>query len=97
MDADARGTPTPNPSPQGGGEFKHRAFLLPPPRNRGLPRLRIFTQRKSGRPDLRRGRVGEGGSPESLCPSGAPPPTPKSELRLSRPRKGEGSPCTVDF
>ena len=65
MDADARGTPTPNPSPQGGGEFKHRAFLLPP-RNRGLPRLRIFTQRKSGRPDLRGGGLGRGVAPVAL-------------------------------
>src|ERR1700756_708935 len=30
----------------------------PPRRNRGLPRLRIFNMRKSGRPDLRRGEVG---------------------------------------
>ena len=34
----------------------------PSPRNRGLPRLRILISRKSGRPDLRRGRVGVGGS-----------------------------------
>ena len=34
--------------------------LLPPPRNPGLPGLRLVV-RKSGRPDLRRGRVGEGG------------------------------------
>jgi hypothetical protein len=27
----ARGTPTPDPSPQGGGEFARRASLLPPP------------------------------------------------------------------
>ena len=31
MDAGVRSTPTPNPSPQGGGEFEHRASLLPPP------------------------------------------------------------------
>jgi hypothetical protein len=31
MDVGVRGTPTPNPSPQGGGEFGHRASLLPPP------------------------------------------------------------------
>jgi hypothetical protein len=31
MDAGVRGTPTPNPSPQGGGEFERRACLLPPP------------------------------------------------------------------
>src|SRR5262249_14927652 len=36
---------------------------LPPPRNRGLPRLRISNLRKSGRPDLRWGRAGERGSP----------------------------------
>jgi hypothetical protein len=47
----------------------HKHTALPPPRNRGLPRLRIFVLRKSGRPDLRRGRAGERGSPESHCPS----------------------------
>src|ERR1019366_5469623 len=89
-------TPTPDPSPQGGGEFERRASLLPPPRNRGLPRLRILILRKSGRPDLRWGRGGGGGgSPESRCPRGPPPPTPKSELRSSRPRSGEGGNLTL--
>src|SRR5260370_22939554 len=38
--------------------------LSPPPRNRGLPRLRILISRKSGRPDLRWGRAREGGGHE---------------------------------
>jgi hypothetical protein len=64
---------------------KHRA--LPPPRNRGLPRLRILILRKSGRPDLRWGRVGEGGNPthRSLWL------TPLPALRADLPHKGGGS------
>jgi hypothetical protein len=31
MNIGARETPTPDPSPQGGGEFAPRASLLPPP------------------------------------------------------------------
>jgi len=38
---------------------------LPPTRNRGLRRVRIVNLRKSGRPDLRWGRVGERGKPRA--------------------------------
>ena len=67
-----------------------RLSRLPPPRNRGLPRLRNM-MRKSGKPDLRWGRVGEGGREfwQNCClTSRPPPPTP--------PHKGEGSrPCAL--
>ena len=87
------GTPTPDPSPQGGrgvqaarvSNMIGKLTVFPPPRNRGLPRLRILILRKSGRPDLRWGRVREGGNLEALCVWGPPPPTP---------RKGEASPGT---
>src|ERR1700682_1940207 len=58
-------------------------YLHSPPRNRGLPRLRILILRKSGRPDLRWGRGGEGGTTNSgVC--GSPP-------SLILPHKGGGN------
>jgi hypothetical protein len=61
---------------------------LPPPRNRGLPRLRIML-RKSGKPDLRWGRVGEGGptfGDGGAAISRPPPPAPPH-----KGHKGQGS------
>ena len=57
------------------------AGVPPTPPNSGLPEFGIIV-RKSGRPDLRRGRVGEGGRREFGAHSLPPPLTP--------PRKGEG-------
>src|SRR5262249_3370599 len=60
--------------------------LLPPPRAPGLPGSRLIV-RKSGKPDLRWGRVGEGGGAvthDYSLTDGPPPPTP--------PHKGEGRP-----
>ncbi len=57
--------------------------LLSPPRNRGLARLLVLEARNSGRPGLRWGRAGEGGSDE-LRGLGLPP-------SLSLPRKGKGN------
>ena len=55
-----------------------------PPRNRGVPRLRILNLRESGRPEERWGRVGERGKPQRQSPCGPLSPT--------LPRKGGGSP-----
>jgi flagellar basal body P-ring formation protein FlgA len=49
--------------------------LLSPPRNWGLPQLRSLNMRKSGRPDLRRGRAGEGSTANSGA-RGLPPSLP---------------------
>jgi hypothetical protein len=70
---------------------KHGA--LPPARNRG-PRLRIFFSRKSGRPDLRWERVGEGGGSKRRVLWLTPHPT-QCSLRshcatLSHKGRGEG-------
>src|SRR5262249_38691027 len=65
------------------GQIVCRALgLLPPPRNPGLPGLLIIL-RKSGRPDLRWGRGGEGGNNKfgACC---YPPPRPS-------PTGGEGT------
>src|SRR5260370_38656362 len=52
-------------------------FLLPPPNNPGLPGLR-FIWRKSGRPDLRWGRVGVGGTAHAgACRLPPSPPLPR--------------------
>jgi crossover junction endodeoxyribonuclease RuvC len=80
IDAGARGTPAPNPS--------ERASLVSTPQGGGE-----FERRASLLPPPLRGRVGKGG-PQRRSPLGAPP-TPKSELRSSRPRKREGSLRTV--
>ena len=57
---------------QSGGKFG----LLPPPRAPGLPGSRLIL-RKSGRPDLRWGRAGEGGSAYgNASASISRPPTP---------------------
>ena len=62
-------------------------FLLSPPRNRGLPRLRIIFSRKSGRPDLRWGRAGERGG----CKFGAR----GLPLSLTLPHKGGGNGSSI--
>jgi hypothetical protein len=41
-----------------------------------------------------RGSVGEGSNSEAVHRR-PPPPTPESELRSSRPRRGEGSGCAL--
>src|SRR6266851_4685223 len=60
-------------------------FLLPPPNNPGLPGLR-FTLRKSGRPDLRWGRVGVGGKPQAPAFAVRPSPPLPRKGGESRPR-----------
>jgi hypothetical protein len=63
--------------------------VLSPPRHRGLPRLRHFILRKSGRPDLRWGRAGEGGAKSTtvtVTPLPNPPPQGGRELERTGPR-----------
>src|SRR5438270_11452421 len=51
--------------PEVSGRDASTALALPPPRNPGLPGFRNIV-RKSGKPDLRWGRVGEGGGSEGM-------------------------------
>src|SRR4051794_10250461 len=60
----------------------HLPRLLPPPRNPGSPGFRTKL-RKSGKPDLRWGRGGEGGG-HRLRARRYPPPCPS-------PSRGEGT------
>jgi hypothetical protein len=68
--------------------------LLPPPRAPGLPGSRLIL-RKSGRPDLRRGRGGEGGRRcfmrcvRQLLPPPPTPPQPAAGLPASGKYKAD--------
>src|SRR6185369_16241825 len=66
--------------PRRGGRARHRHHprASPPERNaaaKGGGGMRLGTHELL--PPPLRGRVGEGGGPESLCPWGPPTPTPK--------------------
>jgi protein ImuB len=70
----------------------HTRLSSPPPRNSGLPEFRTIEMRKSGKPDLRRGRSmrearREGGNFAGAASAAYPPPQPS-------PARGEEEPTS---